>query len=54
VEGVCVEKEEDMMVAMCHIAECITFNKQVDFELFNVEVQRQKIIDVFLTLLNLD
>jgi hypothetical protein len=54
VEGVCVDKEEDMLVAMCHIAECMTFNRPIDFEMFNVELQRQKIIDVFLTLLNYD
>jgi hypothetical protein len=33
-------KEEDMIVAVCHIAECITFNRTVDFEIFNVELER--------------
>ena len=27
VEGICVGKEEDMLVAMCYIAECVTFNR---------------------------
>jgi hypothetical protein len=47
-----VSKEEDMLVAICHIAECITFNRPVDLEIFNVELERQKILDTFLTLLN--
>ncbi len=27
VEGICASNEEDMTVAICHIAECITFGK---------------------------
>ena len=51
VEGVCVQNDEDMLVAMCHIAECVTFNKPIDLEIFNLELERQKIVDVFLALL---
>lgn len=40
VEGVCVERDEDMIVAMCYIAECVTFNKSVDLETFNVNIER--------------
>ena len=52
VEGVCVEKEEDMLVTVCHIAECVTFNRPVDMEIFNVEQERHRILDVFISLLN--
>ena len=54
VEGVSAENEEDMLVTMCYIAECMTFNKPLDLEGLNVEYQRQKIISVFLALLNFE
>ena len=40
-----------MIVAVCYIAECITFNKQPDLETFNVNYERQRILNVFLSLL---
>ena len=52
VEGICVEKEEDMIVAVCYIAECITFGKQVEMDIFTPEIERQRILDTFLTLLS--
>ncbi len=52
VEIVPVDKEEDMLVAMCYIAECVTFNRPIDLDSLDVELQRQKIIDVFLSLLS--
>jgi predicted ABC-type sugar transport system permease subunit len=54
VEQVMVEREEDMIVAMCYVAEQLTFGRQIDLEGFNVELQRQKMIDIFLTLLTFD
>lgn len=36
VEGICASRDEDMLVAMCHIAECLTISKQIDMETFNV------------------
>lgn len=51
VEGVCVGNEEDMMVAMCYVAECLTFNKPIDMEMFNVTQERMRITDAFLSLL---
>jgi hypothetical protein len=48
VSGVCVSREEDMLVAMCYIAECHTFNRPVDLEIFNVEEERLKIVDCLL------
>lgn len=52
VEGVCVENEEDMLVLVCHVAECVTFNRPIDLEIFNLDLEREKILDTFLTLLN--
>lgn len=37
VEGVCVGRDEDMLVAVCHIAESITLNRPVDMEIFNLK-----------------
>lgn len=45
-------KDEDMLVAMCHIAESLTLNKPIDMEVFNLGLERQRILDSFLTLLN--
>lgn len=54
VEGVCVTRDEDMMVAICHIAECLTFNRPVDLEILNIEKERSKIVNALLGLLNLE
>ena len=40
VDCICVSSEEDMLVAMCYIASSITFNKAIDFETFNVSLER--------------
>lgn len=45
-----MDREEDMIVGVCHIAECITFGKQYS-ETFDVKAERDRILDVFLTLL---
>jgi hypothetical protein len=52
VEGICVETDEDMIVAMCYISECISYGRTVELETFNVELERNKVIDTFLTLLS--
>ena len=54
VEGVCVDKDEDMIVAVCYVAEQITFNRMPDMEVFNCSLERQRILDAFLTLLNFE
>ena len=36
VEGVCVSRDEDMLVAMCYVAECVTFGRPVEMDIFNV------------------
>jgi hypothetical protein len=43
-----------MLVAMCHIAECLTFNKPIDMETFNVARERQRIVDAILGLLKIE
>ena len=40
VEGICVSRDEDMLVAMCYIAECHTFNRPIDLEVFSVKQER--------------
>ena len=52
VEGICVSREEDMIVSMCHIAECLTFNSGIDTEVFTPSKERQKILYNLLSLLN--
>ena len=52
-ESICVEEEEDMIVTVCYIAECITFGRPVQLDTVNIELERQKIIDTFVTLLRL-
>jgi hypothetical protein len=36
VERVCATNDENMLVAVCHIAECLTFNRPVDLEAINI------------------
>ena len=52
VEGICADRDEDMIVAICHLAESLTLNKPIDMEVFNLELERSRILDAFLTMLN--
>lgn len=47
-----VQDDEEMVVAMCYIAECFTFGREPDLENLDIAYQRQHVIDVFLSLLN--
>jgi hypothetical protein len=47
-----VSDEADMIIAVCYIAECITFNRPVELDIFNVKEQRERILDAFIQLLN--
>lgn len=49
---VCVACEEDYMVAMAYIADCHTFRREVCLEKFNVDLERNRMIDMYLNLLN--
>lgn len=51
VESVCVSCEEDYLIAMAYIAECFTFKRTIDLETFNLERERNKIVDLLLSLL---
>ena len=48
-----VETDEDMLVTMCHIAECFTFGREPDLDNINIDYQRKHIVDVFLSLLRI-
>ena len=48
----CVSRDEDMIVAVCHLAEELTFGRPIDMEIFNVNIERQRILDAFLSLLS--
>ncbi len=52
VELVDVTNEEDMIIAVCHIAECLAFNKAINLEEFRVSNERLKITDTLLSLLD--
>ena len=51
IQSVCVACEEDYMIAMAYIADCCTFSRNIDLETFNVNRERNKMIDLFLALL---
>ena len=51
IQSVCVQCEEDYMIAMAYIADCFTFNRAIDLETFNVTRERNKMIDLLLALL---
>jgi hypothetical protein len=41
-----------MTIAVCHIAECLTLNRPVDMETFNLRQERLRIVEAFLKLLD--
>ena len=43
--------EEDYMVGMAYIADCHTYKREVELENFNVERERNKMVDLYLSLL---
>lgn len=42
-----------MVVAMCYIAECLTFGREPDLHSFDIEIYRKHIVHVILNLVNL-
>ena len=46
-----IQKDEDMIVTMCYIAECFTFGREPDLDNIDIEYQRKHILDVFMSLL---
>ena len=51
IQSVCVACEEDYLIAMAYIADCYTFNRNIDLETFNVSRERNKMVDLLLSLL---
>ena len=49
---VCVSCEEDYMVAMGYVADCHTYKRVVNLENFDIERERNKMVDLYLALLN--
>ena len=52
--SVCVTCDEDYMIAMVYIADCLTFKRNIDLETFNVNRERNKMVDTFLTILDFE
>ena len=48
---VAVTCEEDYMVAMAYVADCHTFDREINLELFDVDLERDKMVDLFLSML---
>ena len=49
---VAVGCEEDYMVAMAYVADCHTYHREVNLEKFDIGRERNKMIDLYLSLLN--
>ena len=54
IQSVCVSCEEDYMISMAYIADCFTFNRNIDLETFNVNRERNKMVDLLLFLLKFE
>jgi len=52
-ETLATERDEDMIVGICHIAETLTFGKEVNIETLNFDIERQRILNILLKLLQL-
>jgi len=48
---ICVDCEEDYMVGMAYIADCHTYKREVNLEKFDLARERNKMIDLYLSLL---
>ena len=49
---VAVTCEEDYMVAMAYVADCHTFDREINLEHFDVDRERDKMVDLFLQMLS--
>lgn len=50
----CVETEDQFCIAMIYIADCFTFGRNIDLETFNLERERNRIVDVLLMVLDFE
>ena len=49
---VCVQADEDYMIAMAYVADCHTYNREVDLDKFDIDTERSKMIDLYLKMLS--
>lgn len=49
---VAVNCEEDYLVAMAYVADCHTYKREVNLEKFDIARERNKMVDLYLSLLN--
>ena len=48
---ICVDCEEDYMVGMAYVADCHTYKRDVNLEKFDLNRERNKMVDLYLSLL---
>ena len=46
--------QEDYMIAMAYVADCHTYGRSVNLEKFDVDSERDKMVDLFLSLLQFE
>jgi len=51
---VCVSCEEDYMVAMAYVADCHTYKREVNLDNTDWNRERNKMVDLYLRLLNFE
>ena len=44
--------QEDLLLYMCHVAECITFKKTFNFDEVYIEYLRERVVYIILSFLN--
>jgi hypothetical protein len=52
INTVCVTCEEDYLISMIYIADCYTFKRAIDLECFNLDRERNKMVDTLLRILD--
>lgn len=48
--SVCVTCDEDYLIAMVYIADCLTFKRGIDLECLDVQKERRKMLDTLLSI----
>ena len=52
-EQIMCDNDQDMIVAMCYIAECLTFGREIELDSLDIENERAKILDTLLSFINI-
>ena len=50
----CVQTDDEFVIAMIYIADCYTYGRPVDLETLNLERERNRMLDVLITVLDFD